>query len=61
MLFVNLFLQNKSNMIPIFTKKGIHIILNAVNNISRERKSAARRKVSDEISSAKCGVRAQLI
>ena len=61
MLFVNLFLQNKSNMIPIFTKKGIHIILNAVNNISRERKSAARSKVSDEISSAKCGVRAQLI
>ena len=61
MLFVNLFLQNKSNMIPIFTKKGIHIILNAENNISRERKSAARRKVSDGISSAKNGVRAQLI
>ena len=57
MLFVNLFLQNKSNMIPIFTKKGIHINPNAVNNISRERKTAARRAPSkSDLCGGDCGL-----
>ena len=44
-----------------FSKKGIHINPNAVNNISRERKSAARRKRGELHLMRRVGVRAQLI